>query len=144
LEYARNVLEIEDANHKESNPDSSVPFISPLLCSLFGEKQTVSITQDTRTHKIYGKEKAIEQFNCSYGLNEAYRELLKDGDLRIAGVDHQNEVRIVEFPDHRFFIATLYMPQLSSTPESPHPLIVSFLKAAQSFQAIREDIVFVL
>jgi len=137
LEYARNVLGIEDANHKETNPDSAAPFISPLSCSLIGEKQTVSITQDTTAHKIYGKEKVIEQFYCSYGLNESYRGLLKDGNLRISGVDRQNEVRIVELVDHRFFIATLYVPQLSSTPANPHPLIISFLKAAESFQATR-------
>lgn len=137
MEYARNVLGIEDANHKETNPDSPIPFINPLSCSLIGEKQTVSITRDTTARKIYKKEMVIEQFNCSYGLNEAYRGLLKDGDLRIAGVDHQNEVRIVELTSHRFFIATLYMPQLSSTPANPHPLIASFLKVAESFQAIR-------
>lgn len=137
MEYARNVLGIEDANHKEANPDSSVPFISPLSCSLIGEKQTVSIAGNTTAHKIYEKELVLEQFNCSYGLNEVYRELLKDGDLRIAGVDHHNEVRIVELTGHRFFIATLYMPQLSSTPVNPHPLIVSFLKVADSFKATR-------
>jgi CTP synthase (UTP-ammonia lyase) len=137
LEYARNVLGLADANHKEANPESPVPFISPLSCSLIGEKQTVSITRDTTAHKIYEKEMVAEQFNCSYGLNEAYRGLLQDGDLKIAGVDHQHEVRIVELAGHRFFIATLYMPQLSSTPANPHPLIVSFLNVAESFYATR-------
>lgn len=35
--------------------------------------------------------------------------------------------------DHPFFIGTLFLPQFSSTPESPHPLIVAFVGAAAHF-----------
>jgi CTP synthase (UTP-ammonia lyase) len=40
------------------------------------------------------------------------------------------EVRVVELPAHRFFVGTLYVPQLRSTPIHPHPLIVAFVEAA--------------
>jgi CTP synthase (UTP-ammonia lyase) len=55
---------------------------------------------------------------------------LKSGPLKIAGVDDGRNVRIVELSDHRFFIATLFMPQFSSSPDRPHPLILAFVKAA--------------
>jgi hypothetical protein len=43
----------------------------------------------------------------------------------------------VELPDHRFFIATLFQPQLSSRPETPHPFWLAFLRAAMKFRKAR-------
>jgi CTP synthase (UTP-ammonia lyase) len=53
--------------------------------------------------------------------------------LTIAGVDQDGEVRILEIAHHRFFVATLFVPQLMSTKTAPHPLIVSLLRAASEF-----------
>ena len=50
--------------------------------------------------------------------------------LRIVGVDQDGEARIVEVPEHRFFVGTLFVPQLNSTAEHPHPLIVAFMEEA--------------
>jgi CTP synthase (UTP-ammonia lyase) len=49
-------------------------------------------------------------------------------------VDSNGEVRMVEMPDHRFFLATLFLPQLSSSFNRPHGLIVAYLNAAIAFQ----------
>jgi CTP synthase (UTP-ammonia lyase) len=57
--------------------------------------------------------------------------------LRVAGLDREGEVRVVELMNHRFFVATLFLPQLSSSPETPHPLITTFLKAAVGFHDSR-------
>ncbi len=48
----------------------------------------------------------------------------------MVGVDSDGEARVLELPDRRFFIATLFVPQLRSSPESPHPLITAYLRAA--------------
>jgi CTP synthase (UTP-ammonia lyase) len=101
---------------------------------LAGKRQTILITPGTRIHRIYGKTEVDEAFQCSYGLNETYRSALVDKGLHIAGVDPQGAARIVELPDHRFFMATLFLPQLSSTPETPHPLFMAFLHAAMAFR----------
>jgi len=45
-------------------------------------------------------------------------------------VDQDGEARIVELADHPFFLATLFVPQVSSSPTQPHPLISAFLRAA--------------
>jgi CTP synthase (UTP-ammonia lyase) len=50
-------------------------------------------------------------------------------------VDLERGVRIVELSTHRFYVAALFLPQISSRPESPHPLIVAFLRAALAFQS---------
>ncbi|MEW6266353.1 MAG: hypothetical protein AB1641_25040 [Thermodesulfobacteriota bacterium] len=55
--------------------------------------------------------------------------------MKVTGVDREGEVRIVELADHPFYVATLFLPQVSSTPDRPHPLIVAYLKAALAFQA---------
>jgi CTP synthase (UTP-ammonia lyase) len=86
----------------------------------------------TRAHQAYGVERAIEQFRCSYGLNPLYREAFEGSPLQVVGIDAENEVRIVELPAHRFFIAALFMPQLTSSVKRSHPLILDYLKAAMT------------
>ena len=89
---------------------------------------------DTLAFKAYGKDRSTEKFLCNYGLNERYRNLLAGDGLKIAGEDSEGNVRIVELQPHPFFMATLFVPQLSSEPGRPHPLIVAFLKAAKTFR----------
>jgi len=83
---------------------------------------------------VYGEEEIVEEFRCNYGLNPEYRDIIGAGGLKVAGVDSDGQVRIVELSGHRFFIATLFLPQLSSSFDMPHRLIVAYLKAAISFQ----------
>lgn len=92
--------------------------------------ERVSITRGSLAHRVYGRDGATEQFLCNYGLSPNYRARIETGGLRITGVDREGEARIVERTDHPFFVATLFLPQFSSTPELPHPLIVAFLRAA--------------
>jgi CTP synthase (UTP-ammonia lyase) len=108
--------------------------ITRLACSLVGQTQPVALVPGTLAGQAYGREEALEKFRCRYGLAPAYRDKIDRGGLKIAGVDAQGEARIVELPGHRFFLATLFLPQLSSRPDQPHPLIVAFLRAAWAAQ----------
>jgi CTP synthase (UTP-ammonia lyase) len=128
------VLGARDAEHEETAPGASNLVISKLTCSLVGQAQAIRIIPGTLAHQVYGKEEVVEAFRCNYGLALEYRDRIGRGGLKIAGVDSNGEVRIVELPDHRFFIATLFLPQLSSSSGMPHPLIVAFLQAATAFQ----------
>jgi len=67
---------------------------------------------------------------CNYELNPEYRERLENSGLKVSGVSDNGGARIVELPDHRFFIATGFLPDMSSEENRPHPLIVAYLKAA--------------
>jgi CTP synthase (UTP-ammonia lyase) len=125
---------MEDAEHEESAPKASNLVISKLHCSLVGLSQKVKIRPGTLACKIYQNEEVTEQFRCNYGLNPKYADKLSQGGLQIIGTDRNGEARIVELPGHRFFMATLFLPQLSSTPEAPHPVILAYLKAAGAFK----------
>jgi CTP synthase (UTP-ammonia lyase) len=109
--------------------------ISKLACSLVDVTETVQIVPGTLAHRAYGVTGAQESFRCTYGLNPIYRDAIEGGALRVSGVDSEGQVRIVELSDRRFYLATLYLPQLRSTPVSPHPLIVAYLEAARAFRA---------
>jgi CTP synthase (UTP-ammonia lyase) len=124
------VLGIADADHEETAPQGSHLLIHKLSCSLVGTTGTVKIVPGSLAHRMYGREESTEQFRCSYGLNPEYREILERGEMRVSGFDPEGEARIVELSAHRFFIATLFLPQLSSTPSQPHPLILEYLRAA--------------
>lgn len=118
-------------------PDSRPFVISRLACSLVGERQRVQVVPGTGAAEAYGGEPVVEAFRCSYGLNPAYRHLLDGGPLVVSGLGPEGEVRLVELPDRRFYVATLYLPQLSSTRGAPHPLILAYLTAAVAFRAAR-------
>jgi CTP synthase (UTP-ammonia lyase) len=130
IEYARNALGFEDAQHAEYDPYASNLFISELSCSLAGKTMEVRLEGDSRAARCYGQTDALEQYYCNFGLNPEHQRRLHEGGLRIVGVDQDGEARVLELPDHPFYIATLFVPQLSSSAASPHPLIVSYLRAA--------------
>lgn len=132
------MLGILDAEHEEAASETSTRFIRKLTCSLVGETQNINISPGTLSFQAYGEKRAREQFNCNYGLNEEYRDKIEKGGLKIVGVDDNGDARIVELSNHRFFIATLFLPQLSSSPEMPHPLIIAYMKAAMAFQIMKQ------
>jgi len=133
------VLGIKDAEHEETAPTAPTLFISKLACSLVGKTQAIKIIPGSQAHQAYGRQEVTEPFYCNYGLNPAFRDRLDDGPLQVTGVDLQGEARIVELSDHPFYVATLFVPQISSRPESPHPLIVAYLKAALAFRTSRTN-----
>ena len=49
--------------------------------------------------------------------------------LKVVGSDAEGEVRVLELPEHPFFVATLFVPQTRSRPQAPHPLVSAFLEA---------------
>jgi CTP synthase (UTP-ammonia lyase) len=133
LEYARNVLGFADAAHAETDPDASTLFVSALACSLLGKAMRVHLEPSSRVFRLYGRAVVEEQYYCQFGLNPRYQATIHDGGLRVVGLDDDGEARIVELPEHPFFVATLFVPPLTSTPERPHPLILAYLQAARAF-----------
>jgi CTP synthase (UTP-ammonia lyase) len=129
IEYARNVLGVKDADHAESNPDASVLFITPLTCALRGVKGTVKLKPGSLAVRIYGKEEALEEYNCGFGLNPEYRELIDQSGLKITGVDTDGEARVIELAEHPFFLGTLYQPERAAIEGVIHPLITAFVQA---------------
>jgi CTP synthase (UTP-ammonia lyase) len=112
IEYARNVLGFSDADHLKSNPSASMPLISPLGCALLGVKARVRFTDGSHIRAAYRSPEAIEEYHCSFGLNDRYRRLLEGGHLYVAAIDDQSSIRAVELDGHPFFVATLFQPEV--------------------------------
>jgi CTP synthase (UTP-ammonia lyase) len=104
--------------------------ISRLACSLVGSTQTIMLRPGSMAQQLYGQTAATEEFACNFGLNPHYRDLFRTSELTIAGTDADGEIRMVELPGHPFYLATLFMPQIRSSKESPHPLVLGYLAAA--------------
>lgn len=138
LEYARNILNFKDAQHAEYDPYASKLFISALTCSLVGKTLKILIDKNSKTYGFYNKTEIEEQYYCNFGLNPEYQKLIDEGGLKVVGADELNEARIVELSQKRFFISTLFVPQLNSSPETPHKLIIEFLKSAKEFHLSRK------
>jgi CTP synthase (UTP-ammonia lyase) len=135
-------LNIADADSAENNSGSSHYVVTALSCALPNRRENcpkgsgdekLKIVPDTILHSIYGSEDHSEQYHCNYGVNEEYEKQFQRAGLRITAKGMLGETRAVELPDHRFFIATPFQPQLSSRPEAPHPLLIAFLRAAIRF-----------
>jgi len=123
------VIGLSDAEHEESAPGASTLVVSELSCSIAGTVQPVQIVAGTLARQAYQAEEAKEAFRCHYGLNPDYRGRIMTGAMRVSGIGPDGEARIVELSGHPFFVATLFVPQLRSSPATPHPLIVAYLEA---------------
>ncbi len=132
LEYARNVMGIHEAAHAEYDPAASPLLITALECSLAGTTMGVDLRAGTLAASCYGVIHAAERYYCTFGLNAEYIGRLQAAGLVVSGVDQNDEPRIVELPDRRFFVGTLFVPQMSSTAERPHPLVTGLLHAARA------------
>jgi CTP synthase (UTP-ammonia lyase) len=130
IEYARNVLGFEDAQHAEYDPRASTLFVTPLSCSLAGQEMRVCLVAGSRAAGAYGATATVERYYCNFGLDPERQAPLHAAGLRVVGVDAGGEARVVEIPEHPFYVATLYVPQTRSTPDHPHPLVAAFVRAA--------------
>lgn len=129
IEFARNVLGIQDAEHAEYDPYASRLVINPLSCSLAGQTLDIELTNPaSQTARIFDSTHITENYYCNFGLNPVYQQQLNDNGFCIVGTDHLKEARILELTGHPFFIATLFVPQTHSTQAAPHRLITAFLK----------------
>ncbi|PON15316.1 hypothetical protein C2W62_24485 [Candidatus Entotheonella serta] len=102
---------------------------------MVGQTQTIQLTPGSRAHQIYRATEIKTQYFCNYGLNPAFQDHLEQSELALTGIGAEGDVRVVELPRHRFFLATLFLPQWETTAERPDPLIVAYLQAAKARMA---------
>jgi CTP synthase (UTP-ammonia lyase) len=128
VEHARNLSGIADAVHAEYGlPGSAI--VSLLACSLADNSITIDVPDESRLRSIYGARTAVERTTCNFGLNPEFVDITQQHGMRVGASDDTGEVRAVERPDHPFFVGTLCQPQLTSTPEQPHPIWLAFVDA---------------
>jgi CTP synthase (UTP-ammonia lyase) len=127
VEFARNELGLLGAGHQKTDPKAAVPLIAPLVNGMLGMRARVRFTPGSRLQKAYGTRESIEEYHCSFGLNERYRRILEGRGMMVAAVDDQDDVRGVELEGHPFFVATLFQPELQ--PNSP--VVKAFIAACE-------------
>jgi len=140
IEYARNVLGFEDANSTEMNESTTHPVIDIME----SQKEVTDkggtmrlgawecqILPDSKVSEAYHKSIVSERHRHRYEFNNQYKEQLEKAGMRATGINPEtNLVEIVEVDAHPWFVGVQYHPEYKSTVLNPHPLFVSFIKAA--------------
>ena len=128
VEFARCVAGIPNAAHEESEPGAGEWVISKLACSLVGEKRMVTVEPGTRLHSICGATPFAGFHWCNYGVSPRYVDRLTEHGLVVSARADDAGVEAVELPTHRFYLATLFQPQVGLLAGKPlHPIIREFV-----------------
>lgn len=130
LEYARSICGVEDADHAETNPDSTSLIITPLTCSLVEKSGQIDFTLGSRLYDIFEGKSTTEGYHCSFGLNPDWEDRLRLAGIQFTGFDTDGEIRAFELPTHPFFMGTLFQPERTALRGELHPLIKAFVEAA--------------
>jgi len=130
IEYARGVLGIADAEHAESCKDAPLAIVVPLECALLNVEAQVRLLKGSRLAAAYGALVSREEYQCRFGLDEAWRERLAGGSLVFNAFDKQGSVRGAELRGHPFFVATLFQPERAALRGAQPPLVTAFVQAA--------------
>ncbi|MDX1684617.1 MAG: CTP synthase [Saprospiraceae bacterium] len=151
VEFARNVLHLKDAASTEIDEATSHPVIDLMLeqrnitqkgGTMRLGKYECKLSQRSRSSAIYQSDTIFERHRHRYEFNDAYAEDLKNAGMIIGGINPDtNLVEIIEIEDHPWFIGVQFHPELKSTVEAPHPLFVSFVKAAMKYKETKNDVV---
>ncbi|MCA8984824.1 MAG: CTP synthase [Planctomycetaceae bacterium] len=142
IEYARNVLGLQDANSTEFEAKTG----NPVICLLEEQKkitykggtmrlgaQTCHLTEGSHSRELYGASQSEERHRHRYEFNPEYRERIEQAGMRIAGTSPDgNLVEIVEVADHPWYVAVQFHPEFQSKPLKPHPLFAGFINASLS------------
>ena len=149
IEAARNLLGYEDSNSTEFDETTSFPVIDLMpeqLKSLHkGGSMRLGlyeckIVDSTYTKKIYKSNNIKERHRHRYEVNNKYVKELANVGLIPSGIHTEGDlVEIMEYNDHPFMIGVQFHPEFLSTPLSPHPLFVEFVKSALKNKNIRSN-----
>jgi len=140
IEFARNVAGWKEANSSEFEPQAPQKVID-----LLDEQSTVTekggtmrlgsfrcrLKPGSLAARAYGKDEIEERHRHRYEFNNRFGSQLQSRGLVLSGKCVGRElVEIIELPDHPWFLAVQFHPELKSRPHEPHPLFVDFVRAA--------------
>ncbi|KKR85926.1 MAG: CTP synthetase [Candidatus Curtissbacteria bacterium GW2011_GWA1_41_11] len=142
VEFARNILDLEDANTTEINPKTRHPIIDVMADqkdkiegkNLGGTMRLGSwdfkAKKGTIIEKAYRSTHGSERHRHRYEFNNAYRDKFEKEGMIIAATTKDGKlVESLEIPQHPFFLGVQFHPELKSRPLNPHPLYMAFMQA---------------
>ena len=142
VEFARNVLNLKDANSEEFAPESKNQVIH-----IMDEQKNINnkggtmrlgsypcvLKNGSKAQKLYGKEEITERHRHRYEYNNKYKEEMETAGLICSGTSPDGKlVEMVELNTHPYFIAGQFHPEFKSRPNRPQPLFVGLIKAAKN------------
>lgn len=139
VEFAQNVLGLEDAYSTEMKPDCVNPVID-----LMAKQKNISkkggtmrlgayscrLKMPSKVYDAYGYEVIEERHRHRWEFNNKYQEAFAKNGMQLVG-RHESEdlVEIIELEDHSWFVGVQFHPEYKSQVEQPHPLFMAFVKA---------------
>lgn len=144
IEFARNVLHLEDANTVEVDQHTADPVIHLMETQKEVDQKggtmrlgswKCAVHPDTLMSKAYHEQTLInERHRHRFELNNAYRDALEKAGMFASGINPETGlVEAVEIAGHPWFVGVQFHPEYKSTVENPHPLFVSFVEAAKKY-----------
>ena len=144
IEFARNVLHLEDANTLEVDQHTADPVIHLMETQKEVDQKggtmrlgswKCAVHPDTLMSKAYHEQTLInERHRHRFELNNAYRDALEKAGMFASGINPETGlVEAVEITGHPWFVGVQFHPEYKSTVENPHPLFVSFVEAAKKY-----------
>lgn len=140
IEFARNVVGLEDANTTEIDHNCR----HPVVC-LLDEQYDITdmggtmrlglypcvLAEGSRAHQAYGSLLVHERHRHRYEFNNAYRQQFLANGMQFSGTSPDGKlVEVVELKEHPWFVAVQCHPEFRSKPTKSHPLFYGFVKAA--------------
>ena len=149
IEFARHVCGLEGANSSEFDPACTHAVIdllpeqkdvTDLGATMRLGAQPCYLEPGTRAAAAYDADVVEERHRHRWEVNPAYLDALRAGGLVISGSSQKGRLaEIIELPDHPFFVAGQFHPELRSRPTRPHPLFREFVGAAREQRLRRSE-----
>ena len=141
IEFARNVLEHEDANSAEFDHGTEYPVIDLMvdqrsITDMGGTMRLglypCLLQPGTKAAAAYSESKVEERHRHRFEFNNAFRDEFEKHGMLFSGLSPDGRfVEIVELRDHPYMVASQFHPEFLSRPMNPHPLFTGLLKAAK-------------
>jgi len=151
IDYARNVLGLEDANSTEFDKMTEHPVINLMsdqkgLDRLGGTMRLglypCHILEDTLARNLFNQDLIEERHRHRYEVNNDYRTLMEKQGLVFSGQSPDAMlVEMVENPDHPYMISCQFHPEFLSRPNRPHPLFLGLIQAACRRKGLPDEII---
>ena len=149
IEFARNMAGLTESDSTEFARDAT----NPVICLMDSQRQVTDmggtmrlgaypcrLRPGSRAQQAYGTNEISERHRHRYEVNNAYRDILAEQGLRFSGVSPDgNLVEMIELPEHPYFVACQFHPELKSRPMHPHPLFAAFIQAAVKRRSSTSD-----
>ena len=139
IEFARNVLGMENANSSEFLPDNDESVID-IMPDQRGVKKGGTMRlgaypcktkENSLLRKLYGEDMISERHRHRYEFNNDYRTLFEEKGMILSGTSPDDRlVEAVELPEHPFFLAVQFHPEFKSRPQRPHPCFSGLIMAS--------------